>query len=133
VKNNTPKDSIFHAQTSIAPIKDELERGAASIGGNIIFEFVTDRKSEKKGAQGNFYEPGSVLVLLSKTHIAKGERVDDVLVGSLRELVHNRYKLKHGHKVGLLIAQGDLLEHERRALEKAKSQKIKDRQQRKRR
>jgi hypothetical protein len=108
--------AFFFAQTSIEPIQSAMERGAASVGGEIKLTRVRTADAKRGREAGS-----AVLELWVKA--AKGEEVDPILVGSLRELVHNRHKIASGRKTGLLLAQGDIPEHERRKIEKKRSQR----------
>ena len=100
------------ARASLAPVMPALERGAREVGGSIVFSAGES--------------VGDFVVHLSVPDVPIGNVVDPVVVGSLRELVHNRYQIASGRKQGLLLADGTMPKNERRALEKARSLKKKE-------
>lgn len=110
-------NALLYARSSIEPIRDALEHSAEKIGGTILLQPHDTSKT---------LPPGSLTLNLELPDA--GYSIIDAetfyaTVAYLHDLVHNRHKIEHGRKTGILLADPDMDKQERRKIEKARSLK----------
>ena len=82
------RDLKYHAEFKIKPIENILNAGAAMVNGSILFQQVKNSKSV-------YFVEGTVRILLV-CKLPAGVILESSHVDSMRQIVHNRFRIGQG-------------------------------------
>ena len=121
--------TLDYARESLQPIHSALDHLAKKVGGTpeLFLDSIQGPRTQNprpgSGTQNPQPDSGSSVVrlVLHVEGLNSGERVDEQVVADMQELVRTRHRIGRNGRTGLLLALGDLEEHERRRLDKERS------------